>query len=433
MGLTTTRPLYRFTFLWLLLCLVSLSACKDEPPPSTSLPTFPSSVQAEEPGVAVAAHGEFLVSAAAYLQRHQHTNGRLEYLINPEGTSSDNGVYNVVRHAGVLYSLGSYIQHTGDHQFDSSWQKASSYMWEVNVKSVDDTGTLAVWSVPGENFYPASFAKAKIGATGLGLAAWVIGESLGLSSFPISELRKLGDFLLYMQEADGRFYSSYHEKAGRTDLGKYQYYPGEAALGLSFLYQKDPQDKWLEGAINAVSVPARQVEEMAEKAIDHWDLIAIAKLFDILKGQGKNLETYEYLLTYSQTLVDRLLAEYNKSTVKGSFTNNHGTTPTATRIEGLTAIFPYLEQPGERANAVAKAIKEAVTFLRESQIQQGKLKGGVPLSTVKKTAANSQESQFAINRYNRQAAEIRIDYVQHAMSAVLGYDLLCKQGLINPD
>lgn len=433
MQLIIIRSVFRSALIGLPIICAMLSGCKTEPQETKDPTPTLTQVPVVGDGTAVVANGAFLVAAAAYFQRHQRDNGRFEYIINPEGTSNDNGVYNVVRHAGSLYSLGTYIQHTGDRQFDDTWQAASTYMWEVNVKPVDNTETWAVWSVPGENFYPDSFGKAKIGATGLGLVAWILGERLGLSNYPLNKLTKLGDFLLYMQEEDGRFYSSYHEKAGRTDLAKYQYYPGEAALGLCFLYEKDPQDKWLEGAISAVSVSAQNLEEMSSKAIDHWDLIAIAKVFDLLKVQGKDLKNYEYLLTYSQSLVDRLLAEYEQSSVQGSFTNDHGTTPTATRIEGLTAIFPYLEQESDRARLVGQSIKEAVAFLQASQIQTGKLKGGVPLSPIKKSSENSRESQFAINRYNNKAAEIRIDYVQHAMSAVLGYDLLCRNGLLDPN
>lgn len=432
MRLLTTIFLSRFTFLPLL-CSILLLGCKAESKETQDQTARPVQVQGTGEGTSVAANGDFLLSAAAYFQRHQHENGRLEYLINPEKTSSDNGIYNVVRHAGVLYSLAAYINHTGDRQFDSTWGKASQYMWDMNVQPVDDTGNLAVWSVPGENFYAESFGKAKIGATGLGLVGWVLGERLGLAAYPVEDLRKLGDFLLYMQEEDGRFYCSYHEKAGRTDLGKYQYYPGEAALGLCFLYEKDPQEKWLDGAIKAISVPANNREEMASKAIDHWDLIATAKIFDILQATGKDLSEYEYLLAYCQSLVDRLLKEYEESKVKGSFTNDHGTTPTATRIEGLTAIYPYLDPTGSRAEATEIAIREAVNFIRESQIQEGKLKGGIPLSTVKKDAIKSRESQYAVDHYNSKAAEIRIDYVQHAMSAVLGHDLLCKEDLIKAE
>ncbi|NRB53770.1 MAG: hypothetical protein HRU41_39325 [Saprospiraceae bacterium] len=413
--------------------LFVLNGCKPEQKEST-----PTSTEAQnKPPTTEGAEGEvnvaFLRTAAAYFERHQRPSGRLEYIINPEGTSSDNGVYNVVRHAGALYSLAAYIEHTGDRQFDEVWKKASDYMWETNVLPIPDTKTLAIWSVPGENVYDDSFATAKIGATGLALVAWTIGERTGLAQYPREKVQQLGDFLLYMQVEDGQFYNTYHQKAGRVDLGRYQYYPAESALGLSFLYELDPQDKWLQGAIKAMNVPAKNREEMAAKPVDHWDLIAIAKLFDILQADGKDITEYDYLLEYSKDLVDRLLLEYEESEVKGSFTGGYGTTPTATRIEGLTAILPYLAPDGKRVIDAKKAVEEAVAFLLDSQIKEGELAGGIPLATVKKDTADRSESRFAIDRFNSKAAEIRIDYLQHAMSAVLGYEILIEKGLMTGD
>lgn len=427
----TLRP-HSLRFILFSLLFV-ISSCKPDQKGSESVTTETKTLPVAAEGTAVEANGVFLKTSALYFERHQRPSGRFEYIINPEGTSSDNGIYNVVRHAGALYSLAAYIEHSGDRQFDDVWTKASDYMWETNVQPIGDTKTLAIWSIPGENFYEDSFAKAKIGATGLALVAWMIGEKVGLVEYPREKVQQLGDFLLYMQEEDGQFYNSYHEKAGRVDFAKYQYYPAESALGLCFLYERDPQDKWLQGAIKAVGVPANNQEEMAEKPIDHWDLIATAKIFDLLGAEGKDVAPYAYLLDYCKWLVDRLLAEYESSEVKGSFTNDHGTTPTATRVEGLTAILPYLEPESQRAVDTKKAIQEAVEFLRNSQIKEGKLAGGIPLSTVKKDTTNSSESKFAIDRFNKKAAEIRIDYLQHAMSAVLGHDILCKRELMTGD
>lgn len=423
----------QFIKLILFSLLIVVASCKPEQKEPVATLTETKVVPNKAEGTEVEANGAFLQACGVYFKRHQRSSGRLEYIINLDGTSSDNGIYNVVRHAGALYSLAAYIEYAGDRTFDDLWKKASDYMWNTNVLPVGDTKTLAVWSVAGENFHEDSFAKAKIGATGLALVAWVIGERIGLVRYPRERIEQLGDFLLYMQEEDGQFYSSYHEKAGRVDLGKYQYYPSESALGLAFLYELDPQDKWLEGAIKAVSLPAKNREKMAANPIDHWDLIAIAKVFDMLVAEGKDTSSYAYLLDYSRWLVDRLLEEYEGSAVKGSFTNDYGTTPTATRIEGLTAILPYLEQESNRASATKKAISEAVEFIRASQIKTGKLAGGIPLSTVKKDPEKSEESKFAIDNFNKKASEIRIDYVQHAMSAVLGHDILCRKELMTEE
>ena len=58
---------------------------------------------------------------------------------------------------------------------------------------------------------------------------------------PVEFLRRLGNFLLFMQNKDGGFYSKFiPEKGGRDDSWTSLYYPGEAALGLIMLSEKDP-------------------------------------------------------------------------------------------------------------------------------------------------------------------------------------------------
>ncbi len=418
----------RMFYFFVLILTFLLNSCSAEEKPiektMASIPVSTANSEAVQPEIL-----NFLQAAGNYFKEHQFENGRFEYLLNTSDKLSGKDIYNVVRHAGVVYALALYGQHTGDSQFSGVLQQASQYLWDINIKAVDNTGHLAVWSVPGENFYVDSFGKAKLGATGLAIAGMIVEERISGEALPLDKLQKLGEFLLYMQLEDGGFYSSYHEKAGRVEPKKYQYYPGEAALGLCALYERDPQAKWLEGAIKAVSLSANALEEMEEKAIDHWDLIAIAKIFDLLKAEGKDLSSYDYLMVYSRRLVERLLAEWNSSTVKGSFMSDYGTTPTATRIEGLTAIAPYLKEDKELLQPTLTVIKEACTFLMNSQFTEGPYKGGIPMATKKKEYENSRESRFAINRYNKIAPEIRIDYVQHAMCALLGYDRLLQLGI----
>ena len=78
------------------------NGCKPEQKDSTPAPTEAKNVPKATKGTELEANGAFFRSAAAYFERHQRPSGRREYIINPEGTSSDNGVYNVVRHAGAL-------------------------------------------------------------------------------------------------------------------------------------------------------------------------------------------------------------------------------------------------------------------------------------------------------------------------------------------
>ncbi|MEZ5039841.1 MAG: hypothetical protein R2828_08115 [Saprospiraceae bacterium] len=421
--------MFRFSALVMGFSILIMIGCQSVEDPNQEIPV----TQAPVLGSLAGSDQTVLASMQAagnYFKKHQLDAGRFEYLINPEGTSNDGNLYNVVRHAGVLYALAAYATYTGDMQFNEVLQKASDYLLETNVKPVDDTGCLAVWSVPGENFYKDSFAKAKLGATGLALTGLIMGEQVLGKQYPLDKLQKLGDFLCYMQLEDGGFYATYHEKAGRVEPKMYQFFPGEAALGLCLLYQRDKQQKWLDAAIKAVSLPANTMEETEKKAIDHWDLIAIAKVFEVLNAEGQSLTTYDYLKTYSRRLVERLLAELAASPIPGCFTDNWTTTPTATRLEGLTAAMRWLPADDALMPDLKKAIPLGCQFLMDAQLKEGPHAGGIPMAVKKKDLESGGESRFAKERFNNHAAEIRIDYVQHVMCALLGYHQLIQQGLL---
>ena len=61
-----------------------------------------------------------------------------------------------------------------------------------------------------------------------------------------------------MQKEDGSFYSKFYpHHGGKNDQWTSLYYPGEAALGLLMLYEKDPDPLWLQTAANAIAYLAR--------------------------------------------------------------------------------------------------------------------------------------------------------------------------------
>ena len=107
----------------------------------------------------------------------------------------------------------------------------------------------AVVSKPEEE--NLKFQQAKVGGTGLAL--------IGLSNlYPegkidLKVLRGLGNFTVYMQKSDGSFYSKYNvPHRVKDDKFVSLYYPGEVAYGLLFLYEVDPDKKWLETSKKAL-------------------------------------------------------------------------------------------------------------------------------------------------------------------------------------
>jgi hypothetical protein len=64
------------------------------------------------------------------------------------------------------------------------------------------------------------------------------------------------------------------------------------------------------------------------------------------------------------------------------------------------------------------AIDDGLRFLLRSQIRTGQYAGGIPRAIQILPRAHPQFK----GSFNRRATEVRIDYVQHALSAMLEYD-----------
>jgi predicted nuclease of predicted toxin-antitoxin system len=98
----------------------------------------------------------------------------------------------------------------------------------------------------------------------------------------------------------------------------------------------------------------------------------------------------------------------------GGFTRSGRTTPTAVRLEGLLAALEFIpkDQTALRTQ-ILTASASGIRFLVRSQIKSGSFMGGIPGSIPLDT--------HKILPKNDRSSEIRIDYVRHALCAMLRY------------
>ena len=117
-------------------------------------------------------------------------------------------------------------------------------------------------------------------------------------------------------------------------------------------------------------------------------------------------------------------------TVYGCFTDDGRTTPTATRLEGLLAALTFLPQDQD---ALRKRIRDHVnkgmSFLIRSQITGGQYAGAIPRGVH---PLPQTHPRFTL-AFNRRVSEVRIDYVQHALSAMIQYDQMFFHTIANKD
>ena len=347
-----------------------------------------------------------------YLGRACDSSGRFAYRVNTVSgglTSS----YNIVRHAGAMYSLSLLDRLRPDPEAVGAMIRAARFMQASYIGLDPGSDRLVVWSRP----LPAK-SDADLGAAGLGLVALVGVDQARPGMIPLSELRSLGRFVLFLQKADGSFYSKYGANGELVADWQSLYYPGEAALGLIALYEMDPSPHWIRAAGRALAYLAKSREKAAVLPPDHWAMIATAKFLRYY-DRSSCPASREELVRHAARICESFLREEITSSVDarlvGGFEADGRTTPTATRLEGMLAALEFLPRDSLRSRVEA-AVGPGIVFLLRAQITSGPYAGGVPGTVLK--------PESVVFKANRQASEVRIDYVQHALSAWIGYEEL---------
>jgi len=360
--------------------------------------------------------------AAWYLMRATRLDGSFEYRVNPNPAVTVKPRYNMLRHAGSIYAMTMYLAEQENAAVEDAALQAARYLMNRTVEHVAEEEAedlLAVWSSP-ELTNSKKPVQAKLGGAGLGLVALAGLEDVRPGFTRMEDLRALGRFILFMQKPDGSFYSKYiPSTGGGDDSWTSLYYPGEAALGLLMLFELDPDRVWLDAAGGALEFLALSRAGQNDVPADHWALLATAKLL-ALAGDRIDAERRARLIAHAVQICTAILEQQivgpGYGPVEGSFNPQGRVTPTATRLEGLLAARTFLPDGSDLARDVDAAVARGIAFLLRAQIVEGHLAGGFPRAIAPLPDAAPKADSF-----NRRATEVRIDYVQHALSALIQY------------
>ncbi len=347
--------------------------------------------------------------AIYYIQNSTRENGRFVYHsnVNPEIKYRD-VKYNALRHAGTLYSMYLCERVLNDNTLREKRYLASKYFVENYVKQISPD-MYAVVSKPSEE--KLEYPQAKVGGTGLAL--------IGLSNlYPegkidLKILRGLGNFTVYMQKPDGSFYSKYNvPQREKDDKFVSLYYPGEVAYGLLFLYEVDPDKKWLETSKKALLYLANSRKDAGLNVpFDHWAMLATKKLFET-PDNGLTEEQKVLLQKHAEQMANYILPKQitdKGNTYRGGFVENVRLCSIGTIMEGLVAIY-YCTDDKKLKEKILKALNLGTDFLSRFQVKDGERRGGIPTDAYWKLSNSNDKSKV-----------IRIDNVQHVLSAWITY------------
>ncbi len=362
-----------------------------------------------------------IIAAAGYLVRACKDDGSFVYCVNLNPEVTPRPGYNLLRHAGAMYALAMFQEWRPDPRVLSALTRAAGYLRTHIGPFPGNDEILAVWSTP-EMTLSGSPLQAKLGGTALALAALVGLEGLEAGTAPLSELRGLARFLIFMQREDGLFCSKFVPSAGREQCRwESLYYPGEAALALSMLYSIDPDPRWYEASEKALMYLAKERSTQSAVPADHWALLATADLLSNTRT-SEGMASSEALRDHARRVCESILDAAHPTPagfpLQGSFLADGRTTPTATRLEGLIAALEVL--PGEDVELrrrIERVADEGIGFLLRAQVREGPYRGGIPRAIHPPASAEPAGDRTL----NRRVTEIRIDYVQHALSAMIQY------------
>jgi len=360
--------------------------------------------------------------ATEYLERNCDQGGRFAYLVDIDSEKISPS-YNIVRHAGAIYALAMLNRVHPDLNAVNAMVRAARFMCTNYIGADSRSNGSAVWSRP-----MPSNEVAELGAAGLGLVALAGVEQAQPNTFPLAQLQGLGKFILFLQKRDGSFYSKYLADTGPVHDWQSLYYPGEAALGLVDLYELDHSREWLIAAGRALSYLAKSRVSLPEPPPDHWALIATAKFLPYYDRSACPASRAE-LVQHAVRICDQFLAEQITNApdarLNGGFDPGGRTTPTAIRLEGLLATLEFLPRDnGELRTRIEKAIERGIAFLLNAQMTSGPYAGGMPGAVLVSGPSGDRNSHSA--------SRIRIDYVQHALSAWLRYEELYRGRSVQP-
>ncbi len=340
--------------------------------------------------------------------RSTKPSGEFVYLDNLEPNRHYDPVYNVLRHAGAMYALADSYQDKPQPEVKAALVRAAKWLQTKYIKPVKGVKDVAaVWSLPSDLGGKGPL-EVKLGGIGLGLVGLLETEKVAPGTTSLKTLRQLGNGVLFLQNPDGSFYSKYDPaKGGKLDNWISLYYPGEAALGLAMLAEHDPDPKlktlWINAAVRAIGNLAQARATSKDVPPDHWVLIATARLWP-LHAFSDQKTPRALLLQHAMQICEVIVNDPALRDVR--------TTPIATRVEGMNAALTFLPPEQQQLrDKLQKEIETGVTFLVKTQVKEGSLQGAVPRAYTEPGSPPVDD----------RAAELRIDYIQHALSAWLEY------------
>jgi hypothetical protein len=341
------------------------------------------------------------LDAARYLARNIHEDGHFRYLVDAPSNRQLGG-YDWPRHAGATYFLAQAANHFHEPELAEACLRAASLLRDRAVSSCGDAQCIG------------TDAHADLGSSALALIAFVEIVRSGLDTTYLGLVRSLTHFLREQERADGEFMHEFDRRTGRPIDVQYLYYSGEATLALARAHALTADANDLaaatRGLAHLVGPAWRFFGNRYYFGEEHWTCQAMADLWARAPDRTA-LDFCSRWQAYGRRLQLRSgEALYDADGAIGVgpvFTPR--LTPVASRCEAGIATLDVLvrEHEGD-VEALDDQQRRALALLVRRQLRPG------PIAIF-----SSPESVYGAMPGSEVDLALRIDYVQHAGSAMI--------------
>ena len=208
------------------------------------------------------------VMGGNYLVNMTNDKGVFVYEYDPVN-DVESSSYNILRHAGTIYSMLQLYNVTCDEKLLTSSENAIDYLLSF-VKPFDNSSKCIVYN-----------DAIKLGGNGLAVLALSEHAKVTRDSKHLNIMQDLAKYIQVSQKESGEFISKRYYSTGEISDFVSQYYPGEAMLALCRLYSLDNNETWLDitekGAMYLINL--RKDVPTESLVHDHWFLMALNELY----------------------------------------------------------------------------------------------------------------------------------------------------------
>lgn len=345
-----------------------------------------------------------------YFKQCVNSQGKFVYSYNPEDSEIPN-TYNILRHAGTVYSMIETYELFPDKGLMNAIERAIKYLinriQHINVNDKEAQVVVERNSI-------------KLGGNGLTLVALAKYTQVTGDEQYLSLMQNMATWIAEHQNDNGEFIKHIQNFDSRKSTGFVsRFYPGEAILALCRLYKVDKNEYWLDIAEKAAQflITERDAGATVDTITpDHWLLYA---LNDLHRERPKEIYL-NHVLFMSESIIkyQNLNPATSRPELRGSFKKSKASTEAACKSEGLGAAYRLAKDYGHEVEA--EKFKNTINEFIKFQLQ---------LQFKPESVMYLRNKKFCLGAFQQglNNLEIRNDYTQHNISSIISYYNILKE------